>query len=167
MGITKNSDHILWEAANLGAAFWALLSRLFIIKDTVNFFCCSWKELWSQRADCRPNTVCFPPPSPPLLANKLTFISFVHRMRAVILCITRTHSPLFLPFFRFSIGCLNVLMGLIFQKLEGTKSKRSVTFWREHTKSALPTQARGVDIHPILNMASVRRPRMCRICGRG
>ena len=55
-------------------------------------------------------------------------------------------------FFLFSIGCLNVLMGLIFR--EGAKSKRSVTSWREHAKSALPTHVGGVDIRPVVNMAS-------------
>jgi len=39
-------------------------------------------------------------------------------------------------FFLFSIGCLNVLVGLIFR--ESAKSKRSITSWREHAKSALP-----------------------------
>jgi hypothetical protein len=57
-------------------------------------------------------------------------------------------------FFLFSIGHLNVLMGLIFQELEGAKSKLSVTSWREHAKSALPTHVRGVDIRPVVNMAS-------------
>ncbi|EKM76560.1 hypothetical protein AGABI1DRAFT_115677 [Agaricus bisporus var. burnettii JB137-S8] len=40
-------------------------------------------------------------------------------------------------FFLFSIGCLNVFLGLIFR--EKAKSKRSITSWREHTKNVLPT----------------------------
>ena len=55
-------------------------------------------------------------------------------------------------FFLFSIGCLNVLIGLIFR--EGAKSKRSVTSWREHMKSAIPTHVGGIDIRPVMNMAS-------------
>ncbi|KAI0284082.1 hypothetical protein BC826DRAFT_169504 [Russula brevipes] len=39
-------------------------------------------------------------------------------------------------FFLFSIGCLNVVIGLIFR--EKAKAKRSVTSWREHAKSVLP-----------------------------
>ncbi|KXN90432.1 hypothetical protein AN958_04301 [Leucoagaricus sp. SymC.cos] len=39
-------------------------------------------------------------------------------------------------FFLFSIGCLNVLLGLIFR--ESAKSKRSVTSWKQQAKSVLP-----------------------------
>jgi len=39
-------------------------------------------------------------------------------------------------FFLFSIGCLNMLLGLIFR--EKGKTKRSVTSWRDHAKSVLP-----------------------------
>lgn len=39
-------------------------------------------------------------------------------------------------FFLFSIGCLNILLGLIFR--EKGKAKRSVTSWRDHAKSVLP-----------------------------
>ena len=39
-------------------------------------------------------------------------------------------------FFLFSIGCLNILLGLIFR--EHAKAKRSVTSWRDHAKSVLP-----------------------------
>lgn len=42
-------------------------------------------------------------------------------------------------FFLFSIGCLNMLLGLIFR--ESIKSKRSITAWREESKSVLPTVA--------------------------
>ena len=40
-------------------------------------------------------------------------------------------------FFLFSIGCLNILIGLIFRGEKG-KAKRSVTSWRDHAKSVLP-----------------------------
>jgi len=39
-------------------------------------------------------------------------------------------------FFLFSVGCLNVLLGLIFR--ERAKTKRSITSWKEQAKSALP-----------------------------
>jgi len=40
-------------------------------------------------------------------------------------------------FFLFSIGCLNVFLGLVYR--ESAKSKRSVTSWREQAKNVLPT----------------------------
>ncbi|KAF5352930.1 hypothetical protein D9758_007951 [Tetrapyrgos nigripes] len=52
-------------------------------------------------------------------------------------------------FFLFSIGCLNILAGLIFR--QGAKSKRSITSWKDHAKSALPTHVAGVDVRPVLN----------------
>jgi len=47
-------------------------------------------------------------------------------------------------FFLFSLGCVNVLVGLIFR--ESAKSKRSISSWRDHAKSALPTHVAGVDV---------------------
>jgi hypothetical protein len=40
-------------------------------------------------------------------------------------------------FFLFSVGCLNILLGLIFR--EHAKAKRSVTSWRDQAKSVLPS----------------------------
>ncbi|KAI0086380.1 hypothetical protein BDY19DRAFT_986640 [Irpex rosettiformis] len=40
-------------------------------------------------------------------------------------------------FFLFAIGCLNILLGLIFR--ERAKSKRSITSWRAEAKGVLPT----------------------------
>jgi len=54
-------------------------------------------------------------------------------------------------FFLFSIGCLNILAGLIFR--ESAKAKRSITSWRDHAKSALPTHVAGVDIRPVASAA--------------
>ncbi|SJL08489.1 uncharacterized protein ARMOST_11853 [Armillaria ostoyae] len=51
-------------------------------------------------------------------------------------------------FFLFSIGCLNMLTGLIFR--QSAKTKRSVTSWRDHAKSAaksaLPTHVAGIPV---------------------
>ncbi|KAF8802296.1 hypothetical protein BYT27DRAFT_7173515 [Phlegmacium glaucopus] len=55
-------------------------------------------------------------------------------------------------FFLFSLGCVNVLLGLIFR--ESAKSKRSVTSWREHAKSAIPTHVAGIDVRPITASSS-------------
>ncbi|KAF8163676.1 hypothetical protein B0H34DRAFT_672625 [Crassisporium funariophilum] len=40
-------------------------------------------------------------------------------------------------FFLFALGCLNMLLGLIFR--ESAKSKRSITSWRAEAKGILPT----------------------------
>lgn len=40
-------------------------------------------------------------------------------------------------FFLFALGCLNILLGLIFR--EHAKSKRSILSWREHARNGLPT----------------------------
>jgi regulatory protein YycI of two-component signal transduction system YycFG len=40
-------------------------------------------------------------------------------------------------FFMFVIGCMNMLLGLIFR--ESAKSRRSITSWREEAKVILPT----------------------------
>lgn len=42
-------------------------------------------------------------------------------------------------FFLFSIGCLNILLGLIYR--ESAKTRRSVTAWRERYQDVLPTTA--------------------------
>ncbi|KAG6911083.1 hypothetical protein DXG01_004598 [Tephrocybe rancida] len=55
-------------------------------------------------------------------------------------------------FFLFSVGCLNILVGLIWRA--SAKSKRSVTSWREHAKSALPTHVAGVDVRPVMSAAT-------------
>ena len=55
-------------------------------------------------------------------------------------------------FFLFSVGCVNILVGLIFR--ESSKSKRSITSWREHAKSALPTHVAGVDVRPVASYAT-------------
>jgi len=39
-------------------------------------------------------------------------------------------------FFLFSLGCLNIFLGLIFR--EHAKTKRSLTAWRDHAKGVLP-----------------------------
>jgi hypothetical protein len=46
------------------------------------------------------------------------------------------HFSLVSAFFLFSIGCLNILIGLIWR--ESGRAKRSVTSWRETTKDVLP-----------------------------
>jgi len=45
-------------------------------------------------------------------------------------------------FFLFSIGCLNVFLGLVFR--EGAKSKRSLLSWKESNKNVLPKHIGGL-----------------------
>jgi len=49
-------------------------------------------------------------------------------------------------FFLFSLGCLNMLLGLIFR--ERAKSKRSITSWRAEAKGVLPASTH--DLRPTL-----------------
>ncbi|KIJ93894.1 hypothetical protein K443DRAFT_643345 [Laccaria amethystina LaAM-08-1] len=96
-------------------AFWAVLNRLFVIGQTVVLFFllpCYRKELWSRRIGFYRNAVHSPPPSPPSLSNKLTFISFV----AVILSHRVDRFTLVSAFFLFSIGCLNVRSWALYSK---------------------------------------------------
>jgi hypothetical protein len=51
-------------------------------------------------------------------------------------------------FFLFAIGCLNILVGLVWR--QSAKSKRSFTSWRDQAKSALPTHVAGVDVRPMM-----------------
>jgi hypothetical protein len=44
-------------------------------------------------------------------------------------------------FFLFAIGCLNMLLGLVFR--EKAKAKRSILTWREEAKGVLPTTRDG------------------------
>jgi len=51
-------------------------------------------------------------------------------------------------FFLFSLGCVNILVGLIWR--EKGKSRRSITAWKERAKDVLPTRAvdgleKGID----------------------
>ncbi|KAJ7779532.1 hypothetical protein B0H14DRAFT_2962284 [Mycena olivaceomarginata] len=70
---------------------------------------------------------------------------------AAILSHHSSEFALVAAFFLFSIGCINILAGLIFR--QSAKSKRSITSWRDHAKNALPTHVAGVDIRPVASAA--------------
>lgn len=72
-----------------------------------------------------------------------------YRIGAAILSHFVDDFTLVSAFFLFSLGCLNIFVGLIFR--EKAKSKRSLTSWREHAKSAIPTHVAGVNITPVVN----------------
>ena len=54
-------------------------------------------------------------------------------------------------FLLFALGCVNMLLGLVFR--EGAKTKRALWAWKEHAKGVLPTTqvkigGKKVDIRP-------------------
>jgi len=58
-------------------------------------------------------------------------------------------------FLLFSIGCLNMLLGLIFR--ESAKEKRSITFWRAESKGILPTARDNRPVFTRVSPATVQR----------
>lgn len=75
-------------------------------------------------------------------------MTWPYRIGAAILSHRVDTFTLVAAFFLFSVGCLNILVGLIWR--ESAKSKRSITSWREHAKGALPTHVAGVDVRPAM-----------------
>jgi hypothetical protein len=57
---------------------------------------------------------------------------FCHRIGATILSHHVDDFTLVSAFFLFSIGCVNILLGLIFR--ESAKTKRSIWYWRDEAK---------------------------------
>jgi len=55
-------------------------------------------------------------------------------------------------FFLFVIGCLNMLLGLIFR--ESGKGRRSITSWRDEAKGVLPTNNLPSVAHLNLNRST-------------
>jgi hypothetical protein len=58
-------------------------------------------------------------------------------------------------FLLFSIGCLNMLLGLIFR--ESAKEKRSITSWRAESKGILPTAHDNRPVFTRVSPATVQR----------
>ncbi|KAF4612146.1 hypothetical protein D9613_003864 [Agrocybe pediades] len=63
-------------------------------------------------------------------------------------------------FFLFSIGCLNILAGLIFR--ESAKVKRSITSWKEQAKGVIPTHVGPVNITPLTSTVLSSAPYVSR-----
>jgi hypothetical protein len=61
-----------------------------------------------------------------------------NRIGATVLSHHTDDFSLVSAFFLFSLGCLNILLGLIFR--EKAKTKRSILSWREEAKAILPTE---------------------------
>jgi len=119
-------------------AFWAVLNRLFIIFQAVVLIL---SELGFPSSFF---THYFPVLGKDFGLGALGIIQML--IGAAILSRHVDTFTLVSAFFLFSLGCVNVLVGLIFR--QSAKSKRSFTSWREHAKSALPTHVAGVDVRP-------------------
>jgi len=124
-------------------AFWAVLNRLFIIGQVIVliFSEFGFPASFFDRF--------FPVLGKDFGVGALGLIQML--IGAAILSHHVNTFTLVSAFFLFSIGCLNILVGLIWR--ESAKAKRSVTSWREHAKSALPTHVAGVDVRPITSAA--------------
>jgi len=110
-------------------AFWAVLNRLFIIFQTIVLILSElgFPSKFFDRFF-------------PVLGNEFGVGAlgvFQMLLGAAILSHHVDSFTLGSAFLLFSVGCINILVGLIFR--ESAKSKRSFTSWKEHTKSVLPS----------------------------
>jgi hypothetical protein len=119
-------------------AFWAVLNRLFIIFQTIVLILSEF-GFPAQFFDRF-----FPVLGKDFGLGALGLFQML--LGAAILSHRVDTFTLVSAFFLFSLGCLNVLLGLIFR--ESAKSKRSVTSWREHAKSALPSYTGPANVLP-------------------
>ncbi|KAI9455302.1 hypothetical protein F5148DRAFT_1277238 [Russula earlei] len=108
--------------------FWAVLNRLLIIFQIIALILSEfgWPEAFFARF--------FPVLGPDFGLGPLGVMQCL--IGAAILSHHVDDFALVSAFFLFSLGCLNILLGLIFR--EKAKAKRSVTSWRDHAKSVLP-----------------------------
>ena len=117
-------------------AFWAVLNWLLIIFQC---FALILSELSFKFAD-RFFSAYFPVLGPDFGLGALGVIQCL--LGAAVLSHRVNEFTLVSAFLIFSIGCLNILLGLIFR--EKAKWKRSITEWRESNKDVLPTIDRGI-----------------------
>jgi len=136
-----NSDYIIDSTVpnQPAGVFWAVLNRLLLIFQVIILLLSEfgWPSSFFNRF--------FPVLGKDFGLGALGIIQCL--LGAAILSHHVDEFSLVAAFFLFAIGCLNMLAGLIFR--QSAKSKRSVTSWREHAKSALPTHVAGVDIRPV------------------
>ncbi|KAJ7079959.1 hypothetical protein B0H15DRAFT_890994 [Mycena belliarum] len=140
-----DSDYIIGSTIPNQAAgvFWAVLNRLLILFQVIILLLSEfgWPSAFFRRF--------FPVLGKDFGLGALGIIQCL--LGAAILSHHVDRFSLVAAFFLFSIGCLNMLVGLIFR--ESAKSKRSITSWREHGKNALPTHVAGVNIRPVASAA--------------
>ncbi|KAJ7212138.1 hypothetical protein GGX14DRAFT_447612, partial [Mycena pura] len=136
----QNNDYIVGSTVpnQPAGAFWAVLNRLLIIFQVIVLLLSEfgWPAVFFNRF--------FPVLGKDFGLGALGIIECL--LGAAILSHHVDEFSLVAAFFLFSVGCLNMLAGLIFR--ESAKSKRSITSWREHSKNTLPTYVAGADIGP-------------------
>jgi hypothetical protein len=120
-------------------AFWAVLNSLLVIAQSI---VCILSELsWPERFF----DAYFPVLGPCFGLGALGVIQCL--LGAAVLSHHVSEFPLVSAFLVFSVGCLNILLGLIFR--ERVKAKRSIRQWKEGNKEALPTTGKM----PVYNVA--------------
>jgi len=141
-----NSEYIPHSTVpnQAGGPFWAVLNRIFIIFQTIVLVLSEigWPMAFFDRFF-------------PVLGRDFG-VGALGVMQCLIGASVLSHYlgdfPLVTAFFLFSVGCLNILVGLIFR--QKAKDKRSILSWRERRKDVLPTHVRGVDIRPVTGALS-------------
>jgi len=111
--------------------FWAVVASLLIIAQTIILFLseCSWPMTLFDRYF-------------PVLGTQFGLGAL-----GIFQCLISTQIlshhvddfALVSAFFLFALGCINMLLGLIFR--ESAKAKRSITSWRAESKGVLPTHS--------------------------
>jgi len=134
----EDYDYILGSTVpnQPAGAFWAVLNRLFIIFQVVVLILSEigFPSSFFNRY--------FPILGKSFGLGPLGLIQML--IGAAILSHFVNTFTLVSAFFLFSLGCVNVLVGLIFR--ESAKSKRSISSWREHGKSVIPTHVAGMEV---------------------
>jgi len=113
----------------IGGVFWAVINRLLIIFQVIILFLSEigWPSAFFDRFF-------------PVLGSNFGLGAlgiFQGLIGAAVLSQHVDDFTLVSAFFMFVIGCMNMLLGLIFR--ESAKSRRSITSWREEAKGILPT----------------------------
>lgn len=113
--------------------FWAVLNRLLIIAQVIILFLSEigWPSAFFQKF--------FPVLGNEFGVGALGVIECL--IGAAILSHHVNSFTLVSAFFLFSLGCLNILVGLIFR--EKVKIRRSFTAWKERAKDVLPPPVLG------------------------
>jgi len=141
-----NCDYIMGSTVpnQPAGVFWAILNRLLVIFQVVVliFSELGWPASFFDRFF-------------PVLGNNFG-LGALGVVQCLIGAAVLSHHvddfALVSAFFLFSIGCLNILIGLIFR--QSAKIKRSLTSWKDHAKSVLPTHVAGVEVKPVMTGVS-------------
>lgn len=109
--------------------FWAVANRLFVMSEVVILVLSEvcWPAPVFERF--------FPVLGPSFGLGPLGIFQVL--IGATILSQFADDFTLVAAFFLFSVGCLNILLGLIFRT--SARSKRSITEWRSENKGVLPS----------------------------